>query len=134
MFPKRIKIKWYRIIDSSPENKIIEGPQTKFCEKSSWQQNNSAINIGAVVVVGRGIKKSSFVNNLTKSVTIWNEPLRPINTGPIRLITNARSFLSFNTTNKTNNTVKIVVIEVTSLIDSNNTVKAEGKILCRRCN
>jgi len=70
MLPNRIRIKWYRIIDSRPRNRIIEGPHTKFWEKSSWAQNNKVIKIGAVVVVGRGIKKSSFVRSLTRSVKI----------------------------------------------------------------
>ena len=48
----------------------IEGPQTKFCENQSCDDQSSAIKIGARDVVGRGIKKISLARNLTKSAAI----------------------------------------------------------------
>jgi hypothetical protein len=70
MFPNNVKIRWYRIIASTPANKNIEGPQTKFCENTNWQAKSNAIKIGADVVVGRGIRKSSLVISLSKSTRI----------------------------------------------------------------
>jgi hypothetical protein len=70
MFPKRVRIKWYRIIASTPAKRNIEGPHTKFCEKTSWQAKRRAIKIGADVVVGRGIRKSSLVISFNKATSI----------------------------------------------------------------
>jgi len=86
MFPNKIKIKWYKTIESTFSNKNIEGPQIKFWENISWQQYKSVRKTGAKAEVGRGIKKISFVKSLNKSRAIWKAPLRPINVGPIRRI------------------------------------------------
>jgi len=71
--------------------------------------------MGANAVVGRGIKKVSFVTSLNKSSAIWKAPFRPIKTGPIRRIANAKSLRSVNTTNKVYNTVKSAIIRWPSL-------------------
>ncbi len=38
IFPNKIKMRWYRTIESTFSNKNIEGPQIKFWENISWQQ------------------------------------------------------------------------------------------------
>ena len=95
-----INIKWYSIIESTESTKNILGPQTKFKENRSCVQNNNDNIIGAIVVVGLGIKKSSLVNILNKSDNICNAPLRPIKVGPILRCTKDRSLRSIKTTNK----------------------------------
>jgi hypothetical protein len=57
----------------------------KFNANKTWVENNSDKKIGAITVVGRGIRKISFVKSLNKSANIWKAPLRPIKVGPIRL-------------------------------------------------
>ena len=77
------RIKWYKINEStfSKINKV--GPHIKFWENISWKEYKIAKKIGARAVLGRGIKKISLVNNLTKSNAIWNAPFLPIIAGPI---------------------------------------------------
>ena len=70
MLPNSISIKWYNTIESTPSNTNIEGPHTKFWVNQSWDVHIRARNIGAKEVVGRGIKKTSFAKNLTKSAAI----------------------------------------------------------------
>lgn len=106
MFDNRIKIRWYRIIESTESTKNILGPQTKFRENSNWVAKSNDKKIGAITVAGRGIKKISFVNILNKSARIWNAPLRPIRVGPIRRCANASNLRSVKTTNKVNSTTK----------------------------
>ena len=60
--------------------------------------------MGAVTVVGLGIKKISLDNILNKSAKIWKAPLRPNKVGPIRLCAKANIFLSNRTINKTTKT------------------------------
>jgi len=79
------------------------GPHAKFNENSSCAVNNNDKNIGARVVVDRGIINNSLLSILSRSATIWNAPLRPIILGPIRLWANAKSLRSDNITNKDNN-------------------------------
>jgi hypothetical protein len=67
---KRIKIKWYKIKESTLEKIKIEGPHIKFCEKVNWVAYNKAKINGASAEVGLGIKNISFVNNLIKSKAI----------------------------------------------------------------
>lgn len=81
----KTKIKWYKIKESTFSNINKDGPHIKFCENINWTAYNNAKNTGAKAVLGRGIKKISLVNNLTKSNAIWKAPLRPITAGPIRL-------------------------------------------------
>ncbi len=100
----KIRIKWYKINESTESSKNMLGPQIKFKENRSCDVNKSDRKIGAITVDGRGIKKTSLVSILKRSATIWNAPLRPINVGPILLWANAKSFLSVNTTNKVNKT------------------------------
>ena len=72
--------------------------------------------MGARAVVGRGIRKISFVNSLKRSNAIWNAPLRPINEGPIRRIAYAKTFRSVKTTNSVNKTENKAIIKPLSLI------------------
>ena len=74
----------------------------KLSENNNWVTNNRDKNTGAMVVLGLGIKKTSFVNILNKSASICKEPLRPISVGPIRRSAKASSLRS----NKTTNSVK----------------------------
>ena len=104
IFDNRIRIKWYRIIESTESTKNILGPQIKFNENSSCVANRSDKKIGAITVAGRGIKKISFVNILKRSASIWNAPLRPMSVGPIRRWAKASNFLSVNTTNNVSRT------------------------------
>ena len=76
------------------------------------------MNMGAEVVVGRGIKKSSLVISLSKSTRIWKAPFRPIKIGPIRRITKAKSLRSPRATNKSTSMYKIAVIKDRSLTKS----------------
>lgn len=84
IFPIKIKIKWWRTIESTFEiEKHIES-KIIFCEKKSWLVYNKNKKKGAKAAVGFGIKKISFEINLTRSKTIWKKPFRPANVGPIR--------------------------------------------------
>lgn len=96
----KINIRWYNTIESTDSKINMLGPQTKFKLKSSCIVNNNDRNIGAAIVVGRGIKKISLVSILNKSAKIWNAPLRPIIVGPIRLWAKANIFLSVKTINR----------------------------------
>lgn len=97
IFDSRIKIKWYKIIESIESTKNILGPQIKFSANNSCVTKSSDKKIGAMTVEGRGIKKISFVNILNKSAAIWKAPLRPIKVGPIRRWANAKSLRSVKT-------------------------------------
>ena len=77
------------------------GPHIKFKLNNNCIVNNSDRNIGAIIVVGLGIKKISFDNILNKSARIWKAPLRPIIVGPIRRCAKASIFLSVNTIKRT---------------------------------
>ena len=81
----KTKIRWYKIKESTFSNIKIEGPQIKFWENISCVPYKIAKKTGARAEVGRGIKKISLVNNLTKSRAIWKAPFRPITAGPILL-------------------------------------------------
>jgi hypothetical protein len=70
MFDNRIKIKWYKIIESIESTKNKLGPQTKFREKRSWVPKSNERKMGAITVAGRGIKKISFVSILNRSAKI----------------------------------------------------------------
>ena len=87
----------------------------KFCENNNWKEYSKTKKRGARVVVGRGIRKISFVINLNKSKAIWKEPFRPINVGPILLIAYARSLRSVKTTNNVNKTDSNAIIKLLSL-------------------
>lgn len=104
MLDNKIKIKWYKIIESTESTRKRLGPHTKFSENSSCVAKSNERNIGAITVAGRGIKKISFVSILNKSAKIWNAPLRPINVGPIRRWANANNLRSVNTTKRVNST------------------------------
>ena len=65
-----MRIKWYKIIESTPSKINIEGPQTKFCVNHNCDDHIKAKNTGARDVVGRGIKKISFDKNFTRSTAI----------------------------------------------------------------
>lgn len=65
-----IRIRWYKIIESTESTKNKLGPQIKLSEKRSWVPKRSDKKIGAITVAGRGIKKISFVSILNKSATI----------------------------------------------------------------
>lgn len=86
MFPNKIKIRWYKIMESTFSKINMEGPHTKFCENHSCDVHTNVIKMGASEVEGLGIKNISLARNLTKSATIWNAPFRPISTGPTRRI------------------------------------------------
>ncbi len=64
IFAKRTKTKWYNIKESTFSKTKSEGPQIKFCENKSCIAYNKERKIGARAVVGRGIKKISFVNKI----------------------------------------------------------------------
>jgi len=96
-------MRWYKIIESTFSNINIEGPQTKFWANHNWEVHMSAKKMGASAVVGRGIKNTSLDKNLNKSAAIWNEPFRPINTGPTRRITYANTLRSVSAINSRNN-------------------------------
>lgn len=106
IFESKISIKWYKIIESIESNKNILGPHIKFKENNNWVENSNDKNIGASVVVGRGIKNISLVSILNKSAKIWNAPFLPIKVGPILLWVKASNFLSVRTTKRVNNTTK----------------------------
>jgi len=106
MFDNRIKMRWYKIIESTESTKNMLGPQTKFNENSNWVAKSRDKKIGAITVAGRGIRKISFVNILNKSASIWNAPLRPISVGPIRRCANASNLRSVRTTNKVSSTTR----------------------------
>ena len=93
--------RWYSTIESTDSAINILGPQIKFRLNKSWTENNDDKKIGAVTVVGRGIKKISLDNILKRSATIWNAPLRPIKVGPIRLWAKANILRSNKTMNST---------------------------------
>lgn len=85
MLLKRTKIKWYKIKESTFSKTNREGPHIKFWENNNWTAYKRDKKIGASAVVGRGIKKTSFVRSLTRSKTIWKAPFLPIIAGPILL-------------------------------------------------
>lgn len=99
-----ISIRWYKIIESTESTKNILGPHTKFNEKSSWVANDNDKNIGAMVVVGLGIRNTSLVNILNKSAKIWKAPFLPINVGPIRRWVKASNLRSSKTTKSVSKT------------------------------
>ena len=70
IFPKSIRIKWYKTMESTPSKINIEGPHTKFCVNHNWDDHINAKKMGASAVVGRGMKKISFDKNFTKSTAI----------------------------------------------------------------
>ena len=70
MFENKINIKWYRTIESTDSNINKLGPQIKFKLKSSCIVNNNDKNMGAAMVVGRGIRKISLVSILNRSAKI----------------------------------------------------------------
>lgn len=111
-----IKIKWYKINESTFSNMNIEGPTIKFCENINWEEYNNDKKIGANKDVVLGIKKISFVTNFTKSNKIWKRPFRPIIAGPIRLWAYAKNFLSNKTTNNVINIINKEIIKEVSLI------------------
>jgi hypothetical protein len=114
MLDRSISIRWYRIIESTESTNNRLGPQAKFKANKSCAVKRSDRNIGANVVVGRGIIKISLVSILNKSASIWKAPLRPINVGPIRLWAKARSFRSDKTQNKVNNTTSNALSKIPS--------------------
>ena len=118
IFENKIKIKWYRIIESTDSTINMLGPQIKFKLNISCTEKSNDKKMGAATVVGLGIKKISFVNILNKSATIWNAPLRPIKVGPIRLWEKASIFLSVKTINKTISTQFSDSIKANSWIES----------------
>lgn len=97
MLENKIKIKWYKIIESMDSTINILGPHIKFKLNNNCIVNNNDKNIGAAIVVGLGIKKISLVSILNKSANIWKAPFRPIIVGPILLWANASIFLSVST-------------------------------------
>lgn len=101
IFEKRIKIRWYNIIESTPSTMNILGPHMKFKLKASWVENSNERKIGAATVVGLGIRKISLESILNKSANIWNAPLRPIIVGPILLWAKASILRSVKTTKST---------------------------------
>jgi hypothetical protein len=70
MLENRIKIKWYKTIESTPSTINILGPHTKFKLKASCVEKSNDKNIGAATVVGRGIRNISFDNILKRSAKI----------------------------------------------------------------
>lgn len=66
----RTNAKWQSINESTPSNKNKLGPHIKFCENTNCTAYNKAKKIGASAVLGRGIKKISFVKSLIKSKAI----------------------------------------------------------------
>jgi hypothetical protein len=90
------------------------GPQAKFREKSTCAVKSKDKNIGAKVVVDRGIIKISFVNNLNKSASICQAPFLPIKVGPIRLWAKASNLRSDNITNNANNITSIELSRIAS--------------------
>jgi len=100
----KIKIKWYKTIESTPSTINILGPQTKFKLNASWVEKSKDKKIGAATVVGRGIKNISLESILNKSAKIWKAPLRPMIDGPILRCANANILRSVKTINKTVNT------------------------------
>lgn len=111
-----IRTKWYKIIESTPSKRYMEGPHTKFWENQSWELKSKAKKTGASEEVGRGIKKVSLFNILKRSAPIWKAPLRPIKVGPKRLMEYAKTLRSVNVTNSINKIVSKVKIKTDSLI------------------
>jgi len=70
--------------------------------------------MGAKVVVGLGIRKSSLVISLNRSASTCQAPLRPINVGPIRLWAKARSLRSDKETNKVSKTTSSALSKIPS--------------------
>lgn len=109
-----INIRWYSIIESTESTKSRLGPHAKFNAKSSWAVNNNDKNMGASVVVGRGMRNISLVSILNKSAAICHDPLRPIKVGPIRRWANANNFRSDRTQNKVNSTTSNALSNIAS--------------------
>ena len=105
---------WYNIIESIPSTNCSEGPQMKFIENNSWEQNNNERNIGAAAVDGRGIKKISLLKSLNRSARIWKAPFLPIRVGPIRRCAKANNFRSISTTNRVSRTTNKDEISINS--------------------
>ena len=103
MLDRRIRTRWYKIIESTESTRNILGPQIKLSENNNCVANNKERNIGAITVAGRGMRKTSLVSILNKSANIWKAPLRPIRVGPIRRWANASNLRSVKTTNRVNN-------------------------------
>lgn len=118
IFENKIKTKWYKIIESTDSKINILGPHIKFKLKTNWIENNNDKKIGAATVVGLGIRKTSFVNILKRSASIWKAPLRPISVGPIRLWAKASILRSVKTINKTVKTHVKANINANSWIQS----------------
>ena len=114
IFDSNIKIRWYKIIESTESIKSRLGPHTKFKENNNWAVNKNDKNIGAREVVGLGIIKISFVNILTRSAKTWNAPLRPIKVGPILLWANANNFRSDKTTKSVSKTTNNALNKIPS--------------------
>ena len=101
IFENKIRIRWYKIIESTLSTKNILGPQIKFKLKANCVENNKERKIGAATVVGLGIRNISLDNILNRSAKIWKAPLRPKTVGPIRRWAKANIFLSVKTINNT---------------------------------
>ena len=70
IFDSRIRNRWYSTIESTYSAINMLGPQIKFRLNKSCTENNSDKKMGAVTVVGRGIRKISLDNILKRSATI----------------------------------------------------------------
>jgi hypothetical protein len=101
MLDNRIKIRWYRTIESTDSTMNMLGPQIKFRLKRSCTEKSSDRNTGAATVVGRGIRNTSFDSILNRSASIWKAPFRPIRAGPILRWAKASILRSSKTINKT---------------------------------
>ena len=116
IFDNKIRIKWYKIIESTESTRKRLGPQIKFNENRSCVPNNNDKKIGAITVAGRGIKKISFVSILKRSATIWNAPFRPRRVGPIRRWEKDNNFRSVRITNSVKTTTIKAEISTPSCI------------------
>ncbi len=116
IFESRVKIKWYKIKESTVENKKNDDPIIKFWAKINWIAYKIIRNRGAAVELERGIKNVSLVKSFIKSKIIWKKPLRPIMAGPIRRCAYARNLRSVKTTNNVSNITINVAIMDNSLI------------------
>jgi hypothetical protein len=70
MFENKIRIRWYKIIESTLSTRNILGPHIKFKLKANCVENSKERNIGAATVVGLGIRNISFDNILNRSAKI----------------------------------------------------------------